>query len=168
MDRGDGRVYLRPLVVRFTDPAMADAHVDLLHRRGAVEETVRQVKARLRVLEPVFVSVTYGAGGSDRARTIGLVTRFKDELGIEAMAHLTCVGSSRARLREVLDTLAANGIENIMALRGDPPRGAKDFAAADDIRDQLARVGIVVEDTADGPRWSIDSTSGSAAADEEN
>ncbi|MGH2371111.1 MAG: methylenetetrahydrofolate reductase, partial [Chloroflexota bacterium] len=87
---------------------------------------------RLRRLEPTFVSVTYGAGGSTRSRTLDLVTRFKAELGIEAMAHLTCVGSSRTDLRETLDRLAASGIENIMALRGDAPRGAKAFVPAPD------------------------------------
>jgi methylenetetrahydrofolate reductase (NADPH) len=95
-------------------------------------EQLMDTIGRLRPLEPVFVSVTYGAGGSTRARTIELVTRFKRELGIEAMAHLTCVGASRAELRETLDTLAATGIENIMALRGDPPRGATDFVPAPD------------------------------------
>jgi methylenetetrahydrofolate reductase (NADPH) len=101
-------------------------------KTDAAMEQLMETIGRLRRLEPVFVSVTYGAGGSDRARTIDLVTRFKAELGIEAMAHLTCVGASRADLREVLDTLAANGIENIMALRGDPPRGAKNFVPAPD------------------------------------
>ena len=75
--------------------------------------------ARLRLLSPTFVSVTYGAGGSTRARTLELVTRFKSELGIETMAHLTCVGSSRGELRETLDRLAGAGIENIMGLAGD-------------------------------------------------
>ena len=88
--------------------------------------------ARLRRLEPTFVSVTYGAGGSSRERTLELVTRFKAELGIEAMAHLTCVGASQADLRETLDRLAGSGVENIMALRGDPPRGATRFVPAPD------------------------------------
>jgi methylenetetrahydrofolate reductase (NADPH) len=88
--------------------------------------------ARLRLLSPTFVSVTYGAGGSTRARTLDLVTRFKSELGIETMAHLTCVGSSRGELRETLDRLAGAGIENIMALRGDPPRGARTFEPVPD------------------------------------
>jgi methylenetetrahydrofolate reductase (NADPH) len=87
---------------------------------------------RLRRLEPTFVSVTYGAGGGTRQRTLELVQRFKSELGIEAMAHLTCVGTSRDQLREVLDSLAEAGVENIMALRGDPPRGAIDFVPAPD------------------------------------
>jgi methylenetetrahydrofolate reductase (NADPH) len=88
--------------------------------------------SRLKLLEPAFVSVTYGAGGSTRQRTIDLVTRFKRDFGVEAMAHLTCVGSSRADLRATLDHLAEKGVENIMALRGDPPRGATEFVPAPD------------------------------------
>ena len=87
---------------------------------------------RLRLLGPTFVSVTYGAGGSTRQRTLELVSRFKAEFGIEAMAHLTCVGSSRDDLHATLDRLADAGIENIMALRGDPPKGAAEFGPAPD------------------------------------
>ena len=84
----------------------------------------------LAVLEPDFVSVTYGAGGSTRARTVELVGRIKRELGIEPLAHLTCVGASRDELRRVLDQLAERGVENVLALRGDPPRGAASFEPA--------------------------------------
>lgn len=76
----------------------------------------------LRELEPGFVSVTYGAGGSTQALTAELVGRIKRETGIEAMAHLTCVGHDRAELGLILDRLAAEGIENVLALRGDAPR----------------------------------------------
>ncbi len=86
----------------------------------------------LREFEPRFVSVTYGAGGSQRGRTIEAVTRIKREHGIEAMAHLTCVGHSRAELREVLDQLRNGGIENVIALRGDPPKGSENFEPAPD------------------------------------
>jgi methylenetetrahydrofolate reductase (NADPH) len=78
--------------------------------------------ARLRELTPAFVSVTYSLSEIRRRRTINLVIRIKRELGIEAMAHLTCVGSSRQDIQAKLDQLKDNGIENIMALRGDPPR----------------------------------------------
>jgi methylenetetrahydrofolate reductase (NADPH) len=78
--------------------------------------------AQLRELEPSFISVTYGLSDIRRRRTINLVSRIKRELGIEAMAHLTCVGATCAEIQEKLDQLKANGIENIMALRGDPPR----------------------------------------------
>jgi methylenetetrahydrofolate reductase (NADPH) len=71
---------------------------------------------------PDFVSVTYGAGGSTRDRTIEVVTRIQSELGITTMAHLTCVGSSVADIEHTVDRLRSSGIENILALRGDPPR----------------------------------------------
>lgn len=89
-----------------------------------------QAAASLRPLEPGFVSVTYGAGGSTRTRTIDVVKAMKRTLGLEAMAHLTCVGSSRDELRSVLDELQTAGIENVLALRGDPPRGASEFTPA--------------------------------------
>jgi methylenetetrahydrofolate reductase (NADPH) len=81
----------------------------------------------LRPLGPAFVSVTYGAGGSTRARTLELVTRLKREAEIEAVAHVTCVGASKRELSEVLDEIAAAGIQNVLALRGDPPRGQLRF-----------------------------------------
>ncbi|MHB8619016.1 MAG: methylenetetrahydrofolate reductase [NAD(P)H] [Chloroflexota bacterium] len=95
------------------------------------EEGVRSLYAtvehELAPLEPSFVSVTYGAGGSTRDLTVDLVSRIKRELGLEAMAHLTCVGHNAAELAEVLDRLEANGIENVLALRGDPPHGEEGF-----------------------------------------
>jgi methylenetetrahydrofolate reductase (NADPH) len=81
----------------------------------------------LRPLAPTFVSVTYGAGGSTRQRTIDLVTRLKRESEVEAVAHITCVGSSRDEIAQVLDEIAAAGIQNVLALRGDPPRGQARF-----------------------------------------
>ena len=88
--------------------------------------------AELAALEPGFVSVTYGAGGSTRDRTIELVSHIKGRVGLEAMAHLTCVGSSRQELSAVLDRLEAGGIENVIALRGDPPRGQTQFVVHPD------------------------------------
>ena len=85
---------------------------------------------RLHALRPAFVSVTYGAGGSTREKTTELVTRIKHEVGLEAMAHLTCVGHTRAELAVILDRLAANGIENVLPLRGDPPQGEAVFRPA--------------------------------------
>ena len=79
-------------------------------------------------LEPGFVSVTYGAGGSTRDRTLQLVSEIKATTGIEAMAHLTCVGHTREELNEVIDRLLESRIENVLALRGDPPQGQKSFA----------------------------------------
>jgi methylenetetrahydrofolate reductase (NADPH) len=90
---------------------------------AALMETIDQLKT----LEPDFVSVTYGAGGSTREKTLALVARIKHEIGIEAMAHLTCVGHSKSEIRSILKELADHGIENILALRGDPPKGQTAF-----------------------------------------
>jgi methylenetetrahydrofolate reductase (NADPH) len=83
--------------------------------------------AELAPLEPGFVSVTYGAGGSTRDKTVELVSRIKRETGIEAMAHLTCVGHTREELREMLRRLAEAKVDNVLALRGDPPQGQTTF-----------------------------------------
>jgi methylenetetrahydrofolate reductase (NADPH) len=88
-------------------------------------ETIRS----LRVLNPAFVSVTYGAGGSTRARTFEVARRIKSELEIEVLAHVTCVGATREELRDTFAGLAEAGIENVMALRGDPPKGEARFQA---------------------------------------
>ncbi|RKH56159.1 methylenetetrahydrofolate reductase [NAD(P)H] [Corallococcus llansteffanensis] len=98
-------------------PPKTDAGVASLLR--TVEE--------LAPLNPGFVSVTYGAGGSTRDRTVELVTHIKQHTGIEAMAHLTCVGHTRDELRDVLRRLAAARIENVLVLRGDPPQGQQTF-----------------------------------------
>ncbi|MBV8195795.1 MAG: methylenetetrahydrofolate reductase [NAD(P)H] [Candidatus Dormibacteraeota bacterium] len=83
--------------------------------------------AQLRELEPTFVSVTYGAGGSTRIRTLELVARIREETDIEPVAHLTCAGATVDELRNNLDALVAAGIDNILALRGDPADGAEVF-----------------------------------------
>jgi len=85
----------------------------------------------LRPLQPSFVSVTYGAGGSTREKTIDIVSRIRRDTGIEAMAHLTCVGSTKDELSAVLQRLADAGVENILALRGDPPKGQSTFQAVE-------------------------------------
>jgi methylenetetrahydrofolate reductase (NADPH) len=92
-----------------------------------VEELFATVEA-LRALEPDFVSVTYGAAGSTRQGTIDIAERIKREHGLETMAHLSCVGETRDGLAAILDRYAASGVENVLALRGDPPRGQPDFA----------------------------------------
>lgn len=81
----------------------------------------------LRPLAPAFVSVTCGAGGSTRDRTLEIVTRIKRETEVEAMAHVTCAGVSREEIAETLDAIAAAGMQNVLALRGDPPRGQSTF-----------------------------------------
>lgn len=95
------------------------------------EEQLWATLEDLRGLEPGFVSVTYGAGGSTRDRTIELVTHIKERTGIEAMAHLTCVGHTKDELSAILDKLAHARIENVLALRGDPPKGQQAFTKTD-------------------------------------
>lgn len=86
-------------------------------------ETVRELKE----LEPAFISVTYGAMGSTRANTIRIVAKIKQEIGIEAAAHLTCVGQTKDEIEGILGELKEAGVENIVALRGDPPKGETQF-----------------------------------------
>ena len=90
---------------------------------GQLERTIGE----LAPLEPTFVSVTWGAGGSTREKTVDIVTRIKRETGIEAMAHLTCVGAPREELGSILGRITDAGVENVLALRGDPPRGQSTF-----------------------------------------
>ncbi|HLV66828.1 MAG TPA: methylenetetrahydrofolate reductase [NAD(P)H] [Polyangiaceae bacterium] len=90
-------------------------------------EQLFETVARLRTYDPAYVSVTYGAGGSTRRLTVELVQRIKREAGLETMAHLTCVGAHRDEIAGVLNELTRGGIENVIALRGDPPRGQTSF-----------------------------------------
>ncbi len=90
---------------------------------------LRKTIEDLSDLQPGFVSVTYGAGGSTREQTIELVAEIKRSTGIETMAHLTCVGSTQQELDSILDRLEGNGVKNVIALRGDPPRGDSTFVA---------------------------------------
>jgi methylenetetrahydrofolate reductase (NADPH) len=83
----------------------------------------------LKVLDPAYVSVTYGAGGSTRTRSVDIAKRIKGETGIEVMAHVTCSGSTLDELRELFRELEGAGIQNVLALRGDPPRGETKFEA---------------------------------------
>jgi methylenetetrahydrofolate reductase (NADPH) len=78
--------------------------------------------------QPEYVSVTYGAGGTTRERTVDITKWIKQDLGIEAMAHLSCVGEPSERLVEILGQVEAAGVENVLALRGDPPRGETEWA----------------------------------------
>jgi len=83
----------------------------------------------LHALRPSYVSVTYGAGGSTRQKTVDLVERIQRELSIRSMAHLTCVGHTQAEIESILDDLWKAGIRNVLALRGDPPAGQSQFTA---------------------------------------
>jgi len=86
----------------------------------------------LKPLEPDYVSVTYGAGGATRDGTVEIVERLKRDHGIEAMAHLSCVGETRDGLAAILERFAEAGVENVLALRGDPPRGEEAFTPPPD------------------------------------
>lgn len=95
---------------------------------AALFETIEELAA----LRPGFVSVTYGAGGSTRERTVEIATRIKRESKIEPVAHLTCVGHGRDELRQILRTYAEARVENVLCLRGDPPKGESRFVAPPD------------------------------------
>ena len=94
------------------------------------QEETTQLYVTLRDLKRLragYISVTYGAGGGTRNRTVEIVTRAKREIGLESMAHLTCVGNSKQQVKDILDELVRSGIENVAALRGDPPMGVNKF-----------------------------------------
>lgn len=90
-----------------------------------------QTIGELHPLRPSYVSVTYGAGGSTRQKTVTLVERIQSELKLRSMAHLTCVGHSAGEIGAILDDLWNAGIRNVLALRGDPPAGQSQFVAAE-------------------------------------
>ena len=92
-------------------------------RTDAGEQQLWSAISDLAPLSPTFVSVTYGAGGSTRDRTVRITRRILAETGMDAVAHLTCVGSTEGELREILAGYRDAGITNLLALRGDPPGG---------------------------------------------
>lgn len=101
-------------------------------KSAEAEETLfRDTMPALQKLNPSFISVTYGAGGGTRDTTLRIVERVKKDFGIESMSHLTCVGSTRDMLGAVLDDAQGRGIENVLALRGDPPKGQATFQATE-------------------------------------
>jgi len=91
------------------------------------ERNLYRALDELRAMEPAFVSVTYGAGGSTRSKTIEIVKRISADYGMEAMAHFTCVGATIDELRATLDEMRDAGIQNVLALRGDPPAGEDEW-----------------------------------------
>jgi methylenetetrahydrofolate reductase (NADPH) len=110
-------IYARPgltFSIEFWPPKTPEGEAELL----------REI-AVLKALDPAFCSMTYGAGGSTREKTVELVTRIQRECGLEVMCHLTVVGQPKAQVRAVLDRLKANRIENVIALAGDPAEGAE-------------------------------------------
>ncbi len=117
------------------------------------EEATAQLFATARSLselEPDFVSVTYGAGGSTRDGTVEITRTLKDELGLETMAHLSCVGETTEGLAATLDRIADAGIENVFALRGDPPRGQPDFVQPEGGLGSAAELAAFI-----GSRWDF-------------
>jgi methylenetetrahydrofolate reductase (NADPH) len=92
------------------------------------ERNLYAALSELRTLDPSFVSVTYGAGGSTREKTIEIVKRIREEYGLEAMAHFTCVGATVPQLKATLDEMQLSGIDNVLALRGDPPAGQEQWS----------------------------------------
>ncbi|HOQ36329.1 MAG TPA: methylenetetrahydrofolate reductase [NAD(P)H] [Acetivibrio sp.] len=90
-------------------------------------ESIFDTLEQFKELKPDFISVTYGAGGSAKDRTIEIASKIKNEYYIESMAHFTCVGHSKSEIDSLLEELHANNLENILALRGDPPAKQPDF-----------------------------------------
>jgi len=93
-------------------------------------DTIYEHLYRFEALKPDFISVTYGAGGSQKGRTIEIASKIKNEHKIESMAHLTCIGHTREELDDMLSRMKALGIENILALRGDFPAGFEGAGSA--------------------------------------
>ncbi len=95
-------------------------------------EALRATASALKRMEPDFVSVTYGAGGTTRDRTAQVCALLKNDFGFTVMPHLTCVGHSSTELAAIADKIHDGGFRNIMTLRGDPPKGATEFTVATD------------------------------------
>jgi len=91
------------------------------------EESLFSEIENIKRLNPGFCSVTYGAGGSTREKTIDLVEKIRGRCSLEVMCHLTVVGQSKAEARSILDRLTLKGVENLLALGGDPPQGMPDW-----------------------------------------
>ena len=97
------------------------------------ERNLGRALAELSRMDPTFVSVTYGAAGSttQKRKTVDIVSSIKATYGLEAMAHFTCVGATVGELREMLDAMRDSGIQNVLALRGDPPAGETEWKATE-------------------------------------
>jgi len=93
---------------------------------GDVDHLLSTVKG-LKSLSPDFVSVTWGAGGGTRGKTLDISSALKNDLGVETMAHLTCSGAGKDEINGILADVQHRGLENILALRGDPAKGVTDF-----------------------------------------
>ncbi len=115
-------------------------------------ESLYRTIAELKELEPAFVSVTWGAGGSTRRRTVELVTQIEAGSGLTAMAHLSCVGSDRAQLSATLDQLTGAGLYNVLPLGGDRPEG---YEPPPDALDHASQLVELIRARPDGARFSL-------------
>ncbi len=130
---------LAPDIARWREPLFADVAGDIgvsfeffPPKTEKMEETLWASVKTLEPLQPRFVSVTYGAGGSTRERTHNTVVRIQQETSLNAAAHLTCVEASRSEIDEVALGYWQAGIRHVVALRGDPPEPGKGFCARPD------------------------------------
>ncbi len=124
--RGDGPFPYHPLVridqiLRGGEPVFSFEFFP--PKTPAGEDALLKTIDELKPLAPAFVSVTYGAMGSNRGQVVELVSTIKHKIGLNPMAHLSCTGHTREEIAAILDQLQEGGIENVLALRGDPPRG---------------------------------------------
>ncbi|MDQ6972619.1 MAG: methylenetetrahydrofolate reductase [NAD(P)H] [Mariprofundaceae bacterium] len=133
------------------------------------EENLWACLDELRAIRPAYISVTYGAGGSTQNRTRRIVTHIKEQTGLSPVAHLTCVGSTAEDIASLLAEYRAAGIENILALRGDPPEGMEHFEAtaggfshATDLIDFIGKQGGFSIACATYPEGHPESTGGAA------
>ncbi|MBQ9631811.1 MAG: methylenetetrahydrofolate reductase, partial [Lachnospiraceae bacterium] len=107
-------------------------------------ETVSEATSKIAALHPDFMSVTYGAGGGTSKYTIEIAEKLQESEGVPMLAHLTCVSSDRAHVREMIQLYRAHGIKNIMALRGDIPEGgriAQDYHYAIELIEDIRSLG---------------------------
>ncbi len=117
-------------IVNFLAPGRKTLSVEFSPPRteAAGQQILKTAEILRTRLNPDFVSITYGAGGSTRERTLEYAGLLRRRFGFDVVAHLTCVGSSRDELRSIIRGYREDGLSNIMALRGDPPKGQTDFA----------------------------------------
>ena len=137
----------------------------------AGERALERHVERLLTFQPGFMTCTYGAGGSTQQKTLDIVTRIKQRWNVPVASHLTCVGANRGRLRDYLSAAAAQHVDAIVALRGDPPHGSTTFQAVADglshanelvelIRAEYPQFGVAVagypEKHIEAPSWESD------------
>jgi methylenetetrahydrofolate reductase (NADPH) len=108
--------------------------------------TLYKTVEELKKLGPGYVSVTMGAGGSTRAKTVDLVVKIQSEIGLRGMAHLPCLGFDRPALTQILDSLEAGGVRNVLALRGDRPQDDPDFVHPSDGFDHANELTAFIRD----------------------